>query len=402
MLAFGNGRSYGDCCLNDGGVLIDAQGLDRFIAFNVETGVLRCEAGVLLSAILELAVPRGWFIPVTPGTQLVTLGGAVANDVHGKNHHRAGTFGRHVRCLELLRSDGTRLHCSPTENRDWFSATIGGLGLTGLITWVEIQLIPVPGPDIDQETIRFAKLGDFFQLSAESDRDFEYTVAWIDGTANQRAVGRGLFIRGNHAVHQRQSGRKRSGRAMSVPFDPPFSLINGPVPRLFNTLYYRRHLQDRTRTTVGYAPFFYPLDAIDGWNRLYGRSGLLQYQCVIPSPHAETALADILGEVASSGVRSMLAVLKMFGDLPSPGLLSFPRPGATLAMDFANSGKPILDLLDRLDLITLRAGGGVYPAKDARMSASTFRQSFLNWKQLERFLDPQFSSSFWRRCGRTE
>jgi FAD/FMN-containing dehydrogenase len=402
MLAFGNGRSYGDCCLNDEGVLIDAQGLDRFIAFNAETGVLRCEAGVLLADILELAVPQGWFLPVTPGTQFVTLGGAVANDVHGKNHHRAGTLGRHVRCLELLRSDGTRLHCSSTENRDWFCATIGGLGLTGLITWIEIQLKPVPGPDIDQETIRFEKLDQFFQLSDESDKDFEYTVAWIDATAKGPALGRGLFIRGNHATHRRQAARKRPGRPLRVPFDPPFSLLNGPALRLFNSLYYRKQLQKRTRTTVGYAPFFYPLDAIDGWNRLYGRRGLLQYQCVIPSSRAETALAEILGEVASSGVGSMLAVLKMFGDLPSPGLLSFPRPGATLAIDFPNSGERILDLLDRLDVITMQAGGGLYPAKDARMSASTFRQSFPHWKQLERFIDPQFSSSFWRRCGKTE
>ena len=402
MLAFGNGRSYGDCCLNDEGMLIDAQGLDRFIAFDAQTGVLRCEAGVLLADILQIAVPQGWFLAVTPGTQFVTLAGAVANDVHGKNHHRAGTFGRHVRCFELLRSDGTRLHCSPTENRAWFCATIGGLGLTGLITWIEIQLKPSPGPHIDQEIIRFGELGHFFRLSAESDKAFEYTVAWIDGTAKGRSLGRGLFIRGNHAAGRAGQRRNAPVRRLSVPFDPPFSLINGPALRLFNALYYRKQLRERTRATLHYAPFFYPLDAIDGWNRLYGQSGLLQYQCVIPSALAETAVAEILGEVASSGLGSMLAVLKMFGDLPSPGLLSFPRPGATLAIDFPNSSKRVLDLLDRLDRVTMQAGGAVYPAKDARMSAATFRQSFANWKQLEQLIDPRFSSSFWRRCGRTQ
>ena len=399
MLPFGNGRSYGDCCLNDRGILVDARGLDRFIAFDAQTGTLRCEAGVLLSEVLALTVPRGWFLPVTPGTQFVTVAGALANDVHGKNHHRAGTFGRHVRCFELLRSNGTRLQCSSAENPDWFRATIGGLGLTGLITWVEIQLKAVPGPEIEQEIIRFGRLEEFFQLSRESDLTFEYTVAWIDCAAKGASLGRGLYIRGNPAEGRRPRRANAGAIRVTVPFDPPFALVNGPSLRLFNALYYRKQLRARSHSTVHYSRFFYPLDAIGAWNRIYGSNGMLQYQCVIPHRHAEEAIPEILREVADAGTGSFLAVLKLFGDLPSPGLLSFPRPGATLALDFPNLGKLTFDLLDRLDAITMAAGGALYPAKDARMSADTFRKSFPDWGELKRFIDPRFSSSFWRRVG---
>ena len=251
LLPFGNGRSYGDCCLNDDGILVDARGLDRFIGFDAATGILRCEAGVLLSEILELIVPRGWFLPVTPGTQFVTIAGAVANDVHGKNHHRAGTFGRHVKCFELLRSDGSRLRCSPAENPDWFRATVGGLGLTGLITWVELQLKAISGPLIDQEVIRYGRLEEFFRLSRESDATHEYTVAWIDCAAAGASLGRGLFIRGNDATGG-QDRRARAATRLSVPFDPPFALVNGPSLRLFNQLYYHKQRQERVRSTVHY------------------------------------------------------------------------------------------------------------------------------------------------------
>jgi len=399
MLPFGNGRSYGDCCLNDQGILVDTRGLDRFMAFDAGMGTLRCEAGVLLSEILELVVPRGWFLPVTPGTQFVTIAGAVANDVHGKNHHRAGTIGRHITCFELLRSDGTRLRCSPTENPDWFRATVGGLGLTGLITWVELQLKAVSGPLIDQEIIRYGRLEEFFRLSRESDTTHEYTVAWIDCAATGASLGRGLFMRGNDAQGAQARPAKAGGARLSVPFDPPFALVNGPSLRLFNALYYRKQLQERVRSTVHYPTFFYPLDAIGAWNRIYGSNGLLQYQCVIPHRHEETAMREILGQIAGAGTGSFLAVLKVFGDLPSPGLLSFPRPGATLALDFPNQGQRTFDLLDRLDAITMAAEGALYPAKDARMSPDTFRRSFPDWRQLERFIDPRFSSSFWRRVS---
>jgi len=229
LLPYGNGRSYGDSCLNDGGALLHTRGLDRFIAFDPTTGMLRCEAGVLLSEILELIVPQGWFLPVTPGTRFVTVGGAIANDVHGKNHHRAGTFGAWIRGFELLRSDGSRHRCSPTENPDWFAATVGGLGLTGLITWAEIQLRRIANPWIASETIRFggleeffavSGLEEFFAVSAASDRDYEYTVAWLDCTSRGAALGRGLFMRGNHAPALCAARPRSPVGRLTVPFTP--------------------------------------------------------------------------------------------------------------------------------------------------------------------------------------
>ncbi|HEY7712441.1 MAG TPA: FAD-binding oxidoreductase [Candidatus Entotheonella sp.] len=397
VLPFGNGRSYGDVCLNDGGVLLACRGLDRFIHFDPTQGLLRCEAGVLLSEILKLVVPQGWFLPVTPGTQFVTVGGAIANDIHGKNHHRAGTFGCHVRCFELLRSDGTRFLASPIENRDWFGATIGGLGLTGVITWAEIQLKRIANPYIDQDTIRYGNLDDFFSLSRDSDTTFDYTVAWVDCLAKGRDLGRGLFIRGNHAKDAGERPRKTSTVHVTFPVDPPFALVNGLSIKLFNTLYYRKQRKSQVSNKTHYVPFFYPLDAIYAWNRLYGSRGFLQYQCVVPSAHAASAVREILERIAAARTGSFLAVLKVFGDVASPGLLSFPRAGATLALDFPNQGQKTFALLDRLDEVTRAANGAVYPAKDSRMSAASFKTYYPQWQALEPFIDPQFSSSFWRR-----
>jgi len=396
FLPFGNGRSYGDSCLNDGGVVIDCRGLDRFIHFDADQGTLRCEAGVLLSDVLELIVAKGWFLPVTPGTRFVTVGGAIANDVHGKNHHRDGTFGGHIRCFELLRTDGTRLLCSPKDNADWFGATIGGLGLTGVITWAEVRLKAIASPYIDQEIIRYRNLSDFFRLSAESDTEFDYTMAWIDCLAKGRSLGRGLFIRGNHA--ERKGGRqpRAPSRRITFPVDPPFSLVNGLSLRLFNAIYYRKQLPSRKRVLVHYEPFFYPLDAVFEWNRIYGSKGFLQYQCVVPPENGEAAIREILERIALAGTGSFLAVLKVFGNVYSPGLLSFPRPGVTLTLDFPNRDQT-RDLLDRLDEVTRAAGGAVYPAKDSRMSAESFRAYYPRWKELVPFIDPRFSSSFWRR-----
>jgi FAD/FMN-containing dehydrogenase len=398
FLPFGNGRSYGDVCLNDGGYILDCRGLNRFIRFDTETGVLRCEAGVLLSEVLALIVPRGWFLPVTPGTQLVTLGGAIANDVHGKNHHRAGTIGCHVHCLELLRSDGSRMYCSPDENPDWFGATIGGMGLTGVITWAEIQLVPINNPFINQELICYDSLHDFFILARESDRQFEHTVAWVDCLARGASLGRGIYIRGNYARHPGLSTAGPPKHRLGVPLDPPFSLLNKAVLKLFNGTYYHGHrLLVRKQKLVHYEPFFYPLDAISSWNRIYGSSGFMQYQCVVPENHAEAAINEILGIISRAGTGSFLCVLKVFGARPSPGMLSFPRAGATLALDFPNHGDKTLQLLDRLDDVTRSAGGAVYPAKDARMSATDFRYYYPDWEALLPFIDPCISSSFWRR-----
>jgi FAD/FMN-containing dehydrogenase len=399
MLPYGNGRSYGDVCQNDGGHLLATRGLNRFIAFDPATGILDCEAGVLLSEIIDLVLPLGWFPAVTPGTRFVTVGGAIANDVHGKNHHRAGSFGNHVLEFDLLRSDGGLLQCSPDTNREWFIATIGGLGLTGLITRVRMQLRRVPGPWIRGESLRFRSLSEFFTLSAASDHDYEYTVAWIDCAATGRALGRGIFMRGNHAYAAR---RLPAERHLRVPLTPPLSLINGLSLRVFNRLYFHRPAARLDDAIWHYRPFFYPLDSILEWNRIYGPRGFFQYQCVVPTQAAEEALSEMLRHIAASGMGSFLAVLKMFGNVPSPGMLSFPRPGVTLALDFANRGPRTLALLDSLDAVTRRVGGAVYPAKDARMSAASFQQYFPAWTEFARYVDPRFSSSFWRRVTAEE
>lgn len=394
VLPFGNGRSYGDSCLNNGGTLLDTRGLDRLISFDPSTGLLRCEAGVLLSEILAFAVPRGWFLPVTPGTQYVTVGGAIANDVHGKNHHRAGTFGCHVTQFELIHSDGTRRLCSPDQQTEWFAATLGGLGLTGLILWAEIRLKRITGPAISSETIKYTHLSDFFALSAASDQDYEYTVAWVDCLARGKHLGRGLFSRGNHAGAS--ATKTRPARKLRIPFDPPLPLVNPPLVKAFNFIYYQPRAQ-HSHHTSHYEPFFYPLDKILNWNRIYGAPGFMQYQCVVPSASGQDATTELLGRIAAANTGSFLAVLKQFGNQPSPGLLSFPRPGVTLALDFSNQGAKTLALLESLDEVVRQAGGAVYPAKDARMSETSFKHYYPQWQQLIPYIDPHFSSSFWRR-----
>jgi FAD/FMN-containing dehydrogenase len=397
FLPFGNGRSYGDVCLNDGGTILDCRDLNRFINFDTVSGILRCEAGVLFSEILRLVIPKGWFLPVTPGTQFVTVGGAIANDVHGKNHHKSGTFGRHVRCFELLRSDGTRMTCSLNENEGYYRATIGGLGLTGVITWAEIQLYPVNNAFVNQETIRCKNLNEFFALARESDQTHEHTVAWIDCQAKGEHIGRGLFTRGNYAEVVEGKTPVPSTMHLEFPVDLPFTLINGLTLKLFNNLYFHKQKSDRVEGLVHYKPFFYPLDAIYAWNRIYGLKGFFQYQCVIPTDQMEEAMPEILERIGKAGIGSFLAVLKLLGDKPSPGLLSFPKPGVTLALDFPNNGKKTLRLLGQLDEVTRSAGGRVNPSKDARMSAEDFQNSYPNWTRLMDYTDPCISSSFWRR-----
>lgn len=396
-LAHGLGRSYGDSCLNDGGVLLETPRMDHVLGFDEATGLLRVEAGVSLKEILRLFVPRGWFLPVTPGTKLVTVGGAIANDVHGKNHHVAGTFGRHVTRFELARSDGTRMICSPTENAEWFRATIGGLGLTGLVTWAEIRLQRIASPWIEAENIRMASLEDFFALSRASARTHDYTVAWIDSTAKGKALGRGHFTQGNFAKASPREARFPKDERIPVPVDMP-EMAMGPLPvRAFNALYARKQLRARKSGLMHWDPFFYPLDAIAHWNRGFGKRGVFQYQCVLPFEDGHEALVEMMELSARARQASFLTVLKTFGDLPSPGLLSFPKPGVTLAIDYPNRGPRTLALLDELDAITRRAGGRVYPAKDARMSAASFQAYYPQWSELEKYRDPAFSSSFWRR-----
>lgn len=390
FLAYAQGRSYGDVCQNTKGILLDTQHLDHFIQYDKEKGILRCEAGVTFENILQLIIPHNWFLPVTPGTKYISVGGAIANDIHGKNHHKAGTFGQHVLKLELLRSNGERHICSPTENTELFNATIGGLGLTGLINWVEFSLKKIPGSNIEQETIRFNNLKEFYKLSDESDKDWEYTVAWIDCLATGDELGRGLFIRGNHCASAKKHKFKPS--KLSVPFDAPAFLLNKYTVNAFNQFYFKRPIKQFTK--VNFDPFFYPLDAIANWNRLYGKKGFMQYQCLIPTEYREKAMHEILSIISESGQGSFLSVLKEFGNIQSPGLLSFPRQGTTLALDFPNRGQKTLELLNRLDAVTLKYNGSVYPAKDARMSPDSFAQYYPNWNEFEAFIDPHFSSDF--------
>jgi len=396
LLPYGRGRSYGDSCLNDEGTLCVTSRLNHFIHFDRQQGILRCEAGVSLDEILALIVPHGWFLPVTPGTKYVTVGGAIANDVHGKNHHLAGTFGCHVRAFELLRTTGERLHCSTTENSALFRASIGGLGLTGLITWAELDLKKISSAFIDSETLRFKNLQAFFTLSEESDQDWEYTVAWIDCQAQGSDLGRGLFMRGRHSQTGGTSGRKKT---LNMPIDAPGFLLNKYTVKLFNEFYYRKNRKERLVSHGYYEPFFYPLDSIGNWNRMYGRRGFYQYQCVVPLEDGEVIIATLLKMIAASGMGSFLSVLKKFGDIESPGMLSFPRPGITLALDFPNYGNKLLTLFEQLDRQVMEAGGAVYPAKDARMSAAAFQHYFPQWRTFSQYRDPGMSSSFWRRVS---
>lgn len=396
LLPYAYGKSYGDSCLNDGGILLDTKGLNKLIAFDDETGIIRCEAGVTLDAILDFATPRGWFLTVTPGTKYISVGGAVANDVHGKNHHREGTFGRHVKRFELLRSNGEKLICSPDDNSDMFKATIGGLGLTGLITWVEFKLTKSPTPFFATESIKFDSLDEFFEINSESEKDFEYTVSWVDTTSTDGNFGRGLYNRGvkaDPALHKIPKLPKKG--LLPFPIEAPF--INTCSVNAFNILYYNKQLSKVEKAISHYDPFFYPLDAVDGWNKAYGKNGFLQYQFVVPFGNERKTISDILKTITKSGLSSFLTVLKTMGDVVSPGMLSFPRPGVTLATDFRFSGSKTLEMVSGLDEIVRASGGIIYPAKDARMSGKDFRHFYPMWKEFKQYIDPKFSSSFWRR-----
>lgn len=397
-LPFGNGRSYGDSCLNSLGKAICSRASNSVICFDTEHGLLTAEAGILISEMIALTVPYGWFPSVVPGTQFVTLGGAIANDIHGKNHHRHGTFGCHVRELHVERSD-TGLHrLTAEEDTDLFRATIGGLGLTGLIRKATVQLIPVPSSFVRQSVTRFDCLEDYFRLSEAADKNHDYVVAWIDSLAHGSSFGRGHLITGDHEETEREPETRSFGR-WSVPWTPPVSPLRGPLLRLFNELYFRSATPGVSESTVPMGKFFFPLDSLRHWNRLYGPRGLHQHQSVIPENRAQDAVAALLSCAQRHGCGSFLTVLKRFGTQESPAFLSFPRPGHTLTLDFPDTGDTTIDLLQELDDITIGAGGAVNPYKDRRMSPSTFAASFPNWRQLEDMRDPRLLSDFWRRTA---
>jgi FAD/FMN-containing dehydrogenase len=385
-LPVGMGRSYGDVCLLKDGNLLVTTGMNRLLDFDPHTGLLTAEAGMTLAQVLEFAVPRGFFLPVTPGTKYVTLGGAIANDIHGKNHHIAGTFGSHVTQFGLVRSDGTAMRCSPTENADFYAATIGGLGLTGLIPWAQVRLRPIVSRKIDYCGIQFHGIDEFLDLTRQS-QHIEYTVSWVDCASTGKNFARGVFMEGDHS--------KVPDELRPSP-EPGFAL-NHLTVSMFNTVFFHKQRKKEVRALQDYEPFFYPLDKVLHWNRMYGKRGLLQFQYAIPWENAREGTIAILREVAKSGLASFLAVLKAFGDVPSPGLMSFPQPGITLALDFPIKPDVSFPLFERLADMTLEFGGRLYPAKDAAMTAAQFQAFYPQWEQLARFRDPLLTSSFWER-----
>ncbi len=411
LIARGQGRSYGDAATNAAGLVLLTERLNRFLEFDEETGVLRVEAGVTLAEVLDVFVPRGWFPAVTPGTKFVSVGGCVAADVHGKNHHRVGSFGAHVEALELVLGDGSRRRCSPAEEAELFWASVGGMGLTGVITEVTFRLRRV---ETDVMLVRRHPAGDLeglLDLLDDPALEDEYTVCWVDCLARGREFGRGILITGNHARAGELRGgggrgaasRRRAPR-LRVPFEAPGWLL-GRTGRAFNSLYFRRKGRKADPSLETLDDFFYPLDGVADWNRLYGKGGMVQYQCVVPTGEARAGVRELFGVLAASGVPSYMAVLKRLG-AESGGLLSFPMPGHTLALDFPADAPGLPPLLEEFDRVVLRRGGRVYLAKDLCLSAESFARMeprLPGWQAVKRRFDPdgRFQSDLSRRLGVT-
>jgi len=375
-IARGFGRSYGDSSLAQD--VLETRYLNKFQEFDAATGLLTCEAGVSLADILDVFVPRGWFLPVTPGTRFVSVGGAIASDVHGKNHHRDGTFTAHVTQLDMLLGNGERVVASRVEKADLFHATCGGMGLTGIILSASIQLKPMTSSNIVETTIKLPNLRDVLQAFDEHEQA-TYSVAWIDCLAKGDALGRSLLMLGEHADDD--CLRVSSSKPITIPVDMPARLLNQASMKLFNSLYYNKARDEQSTRIVAYDTFFYPLDKLRNWNRLYGKAGFVQYQCVLPKKAGEAGLREVLELVVASGRGSFLAVLKMFG-ASNQNTLSFPMHGYTLALDFKAEPAVFL-LLDKLDQLMLRLGGRTYLCKDARMVERTFKASYARWTEFE-------------------
>lgn len=389
ILAGGLRRSYGGTGLNPEGVLVEMAGLNRVISFDTESGILRAEAGASLSDLMRVTLPQGWFFATTPGTRYVTLGGAVANDVHGKNHHSAGTFGCSVRAIGLVRSD-TQGVLVLRPGDALFAATVGGLGLTGVMAWVEVQLVKVPGVRMQVRRRAFGVWDEFWAMAEASKA--EHTVAWVDGLHSE---GRGIFEEAEWlAGPLPEAGGAEKKPRLTVPFMLPVTPLNRWTVMAFNALYYR--MKQHKPKLEAMESFFYPLDGIGQWPRLYGSAGFYQYQCVLPTATMKQALPVLMAEIAASGQASFLAVLKTFGDKASPGMMSFPMAGATLALDFPNRGQETLALLARLDRVVVQAGGRLYAAKDARLPVEMFK-AHENFAAFASLVDARMSSEFWER-----
>ena len=407
FVARGLGRSYGDAALNAGGGVIVHDRLDRVLDFDPVRGVLQCEAGVSIADIIRGWLPRGWFPPVTPGTKFVTVGGAIAADVHGKNHHRDGTISAFVDELSLLTADGDTLRCSRTERPDVFWATVGGMGLTGMILDARLRLRPVESAWLSVDYRKARDLDETLGVFASSDAGSPYSVAWIDCLARGRATGRAVIMHGDHAPAEavRAAGRApfvipRRHR-VAVPIDLPGVFLNPLTVRLFNAVYYAAHGDARGRL-VDFERFFYPLDGVAHWNRLYGRHGFAQYQVVLPPDEGPRGLRMLLERLSGSGRPSFLAVLKRLGPA-NAGLLSFPREGYTLALDLpVRAG--VADFLRELDRLVLARGGRVYLAKDATTTPHSLRAMYPRldeFRAVKARLDPRgvLSSSLARRLS---
>jgi decaprenylphospho-beta-D-ribofuranose 2-oxidase len=375
LIPYGNGRSYGDSALNKN--LIVIKQYNYFINFDGVNGILHCQAGVLLSEILEVFVPRGWFLTVTPGTKLITVGGAIASDVHGKNHHVAGSFSDSLTELTLMLPNGETIICSPTINNDFFKATCGGMGLTGIILNAKIKLKAINSSVINQVSIKTKNLEETFK-AFEQFKDYNYSVAWIDCLAKGNNLGRCILMVGEHA----DDGNLKYGGGFkaSIPFEFPSFILNNFSVKIFNTIYYNKAKSGIFKQTVSLDTFFYPLDAIGHWNRIYGKNGFTQYQFVLPLKKSYEGLSKILAKIANSGKGSFLAVLKLFGK-GNANWLSFPMEGYTLALDFKIE-PGLFELLDEIDKIVLEYDGRFYLSKDVRVSKETFE---VGYSDIEKF-----------------
>ena len=397
LIAHGNGRSYGDSALGEN--LILTRPYNYFLDFDGENGILHCQAGVLLSEIIESFVPRGWFLSVTPGTKLITVGGAIASDVHGKNHHNAGSFSETIVEFSIMTSNGKVLTCSPMKNQELFRASCGGMGLTGVILDAKIKLQPISSSLIDQTTIKTKSLSETFE-AFERYKDSTYSVAWIDCMAKNSDLGRGLLMIGEHS----QEGDLvfASKGKMTMPFDLPSFSLNSYSVKAFNSAYYGKVRKPVSEQKVSLDSFFYPLDAIDHWNRIYGKKGFLQYQFVLPLDKSYQGMEKILARIADSGKGSFLAVLKLFGK-GNENWLSFPMEGYTLSLDF-KVGSGVFDLFDELDKIVIDHGGRFYLAKDARISKDKFESGYRGIKRFrglreDQRMNKKFNSLQSKRVG---
>jgi len=363
----GNGRCYGDASLAK--KTISTLKYDKILSFDVKEGIFECQSGLTLDQILEVIVPKGWFLPVTPGTQFITVGGAVASDVHGKNHHIDGSFSNNIVDMDIALSSGEFVTCSPQEHADLFEATCGGMGLSGVITRVKFRLKKIETSFIRQKQVKAENLEEIIDLF-EKYNHYTYSVAWIDCLKKGKNFGRSILILGEHAkideLNERQKGdplQLPKKKQITFPFNLPSWVLNAFTVKAFNFLYYGKNFKKEINNIVSYEPFFYPLDAILHWNRGYGKNGFVQYQFVLPL-EAKQGLIEILKRISDKGLGSFLAVLKVFGKQES--IISFPKEGYTLALDFPVR-KGLLEFLDELDKVVLQYGGRIYMSKDARM-----------------------------------